>query len=394
MNKRAIVIIIDGVGVGELPDADNYGDTGSDTLGNLSRECDGLQLPTLEKLGLGCIHEINGVECIENPEASFGKLAESSPGKDSTTGHWEIGGLVLDKPFPTYPNGFPEEIIQQFTERTRLQVLGNYAASGTEIIKDLGEEHLETGKPIIYTSADSVFQIAAHDKVIPLEKLYEICEISRNILTGRHAVARVIARPFVGNNREDFTRTKYRKDFSLKPHGKTLLKNLQMNNIPTIAIGKINDLYAYDGISESILTKTNAEGMKALTDSLTMYSSGYIMANLVDFDMLWGHRNDVSGFKLGLQEFDKWLGDFILKLDQNDLLIITSDHGNDPTTPSTDHSREYVPLLAFGKQIKKGVDIGIRNSFADCQATLAEYFLIDRTPWGESFLELIYNLYA
>ena len=390
MDKRAIVIIVDGVGVGELPDAASYGDTGSDTLGNLSRECGGLHLPTLEKLGLGCIHDISGIKCIEHPEASYGKLAESSPGKDSTTGHWEIGGLVLDKPFPTYPNGFPEDIINQFTERTGLQVLGNYAASGTEIIKDLGEEHLETGKPIVYTSADSVFQIAAHDKVIPLEKLYEICEISRNILTGSHAVARVIARPFVGNNREDFTRTKYRKDFSLKPSGNTLLKNLQTNNIPTIAIGKINDLYAYDGINESILTKTNAEGMKALMDSLNKYSSGYIMANLVDFDMLWGHRNDVSGFKLGLQEFDKWLGDFILELDQNDLLIITSDHGNDPTTPSTDHSREYVPLLAFGKQIRKGVHIGTRNSFADCQATLAEYFAIDQTPWGDSFLKLIY----
>jgi phosphopentomutase len=314
LNKRAIVIIIDGVGVGELPDADKYGDTGSDTLGNLSRKTGGINLPHLQKLGLGCIHPINGVECVDNPLASFGKLAELSPGKDSTTGHWELGGLVLDHPFPTYPDGFPQEILNAFTEKTGLEVLGNYAASGTEIIKELGEEHLKTGKPIIYTSADSVFQIAAHDDVIPLKKLYEICEISRDILVGKHAVARVIARPFIGNNYEDFTRTKYRKDFSLKPTGNTLLKNLFINQIPTIAIGKINDLYAYDGISESILTKTNAEGMKALSDSLNNYTSGYIMANLVDFDMLWGHRNDSSGFKKGLEEFDEWLGSFLLEL--------------------------------------------------------------------------------
>jgi phosphopentomutase len=391
LDKRAIVIIIDGVGVGELPDAEKYGDTGSDTLGNLSRETGGLELPNLETLGLGCIHSINGVECIKDILASYGKLAELSPGKDSTTGHWEIGGLVLDKPFPTYPNGFPEEIINAFTKLTGLQVLGNYAASGTEIMKELGEEHLKSGKPIIYTSADSVFQIAAHDDVIPLKKLYELCQISRDLLQGKHAVARVIARPFIGKNREDFSRTKYRRDFSLKPIGKTLLNNLYNKQIPTIAIGKINDLYAYDGISVSIPTKTNAEGMKALSESLDNYSSGYIMANLVDFDMLWGHRNDTSGFKKGLEHFDHWLGHFLIKLDKDDILIITSDHGNDPTTPSTDHSREYVPVLVYGEKIKKGVNIGIRKSFADCQATLAEYFSIEQTPWGESFLKLIYN---
>jgi phosphopentomutase len=360
-------------------------------LGNLSRETGGLSLPTLKNLGLGCIHSINGVSCIKNPEASYGKLAESSPGKDSTTGHWEIGGLVLDKPFPTYPDGFPAEVIDAFTKQTGMQVLGNFAASGTEIIKDLGEEHIKTGSPIIYTSADSVFQIAAHDSIIPLDKLYEICQISRDILHGKHAVARVIARPFTGEGKDNFVRTKYRKDFSLKPSGKTLLKNLYKNQIPTIAIGKINDLYAYDGISESILTKTNEEGMKALSDSLDNYTSGFIMANLVDFDMLWGHRNDTSGFKLGLEEFDTWLGGFLKKLDKNDILIITSDHGNDPTSPSTDHSREYVPIIAFGKRVSKGTDIGIRKSFADCQASLAEYFAIEQTSWGESFLNLIYH---
>lgn len=385
------MIIIDGVGVGELPDAEKYGDSGSDTLGNLSRKTGGLDLPHLENLGLGCIHTIRGVKCRKDALASYGKLAESSPGKDSTTGHWEIGGLVLDKPFPTYPKGFPQEIIDAFSRLTGLEVLGNSAASGTEIIKELGEEHLRTGKPIIYTSADSVFQIAAHDDVIPLKKLYEICQISRDLLCGKHAVARVIARPFIGKNRNNFSRTKYRKDFSLKPSGKTLLNNLTHNQIPTIGIGKINDLYAYDGISESIQTKTNAEGMKALSDSLNNYTSGYIMANLVDFDMLWGHRNDATGFKIGLEYFDHWLGQFLEKLEKDDILIITSDHGNDPTTSSTDHSREYVPLLAFGDKIKKGVNIGIRKSFADCQATLAEYFSIEQTPWGESFLKLIYD---
>ena len=391
MNKRAIVIIIDGVGVGELPDAGKYGDIGSDTLGNLSRETGGLNLPNLEKLGLGCIHPITGIECVDNPLASFGKLAEASPGKDSTTGHWELGGLVLDKPFPTYPNGFPDEILELFTQKTGLNVLGNYAASGTEIIKELGEEHIKTGKPIIYTSADSVFQITAHNDVIPLKKLYEICQISREILQGQHAVARVIARPFVGNNKDDFVRTRNRKDFSLKPTGETILTKLQVAQIPTIAIGKINDLYAYDGISESIHTKTNAEGMYALSASLKNYPGGFIMANLVDFDMLWGHRNDKGGFKESLSEFDGWLGNFLKSMAKNDILIITSDHGNDPTTPSTDHSREYVPLLVVGERIQKGVNIGIRKSFADCQASLADYFSIEKTNWGESFLQLIYN---
>jgi phosphopentomutase len=340
---------------------------------------------------LGCIHPITGINCPENPLASYGKLAEASPGKDSTTGHWELGGLVLENPFPTYPNGFPDKILKAFTKKTGLNILGNYAASGTEIIKELGEEHLKTGKPIIYTSADSVFQIAAHDDVIPLERLYEICQISREILQGDNAVARVIARPFVGKDKDHFVRTKYRKDFSLKPTGETLLNNLQKSNIPTIAIGKINDLYAYAGISESLQTKTNSEGMQALSESLKNYRKGFIMANLVDFDMLWGHRNDKEGFKKGLTDFDRWLGGFLKRLEKNDILIITSDHGNDPTTPSTDHSREYVPILIVGEKICNGVNIGVRKSFADCQASLAEYFSVEKTPWGESFLQLIYQ---
>jgi phosphopentomutase len=389
MDKRAFVIIIDGVGVGELSDAHKYGDTGSDTLGNLARVVDGLHLPAMQKLGLGCIHQIKGLECVTLPEGCYGKMAELSPGKDSTTGHWELGGLVLDKPFPTFPQGFSKDIIRQFTEQTGFEILGNYPASGTEIIKELGEEHLRTGKLIVYTSADSVFQIAANDQVISLERLYEVCQISREILNGENAVARVIARPFTGGSKGNFVRTKYRKDFSLQPQGTTILKKLQENNIPTIAIGKINDLFAYDGIDKSIVTKTNDEGMQALSDSISKYAAGLIMANLVDFDMLWGHRNDSEGFRDGLSIFDSWLNSFLDNLSEQDLLIITSDHGNDPTTPSTDHSREYVPVLIYGKQIKKGTNIGIRETFADCQATLAEYFAVEKTKWGESFLQLI-----
>jgi len=388
--KRAIVIIIDGVGIGELPDAHLYGDTGSDTLVNLAKKVDGLNLPTLSRMGLGCIRQIKGLSCYEEPIGNYGKMAEVSPGKDSTTGHWELGGLVLKEAFPTYPYGFPDDVLGKFIEQTGYGVLGNKAASGTEIIKELGEEHLRTGKLIVYTSADSVFQIAANDSIVPLEELYRVCEISRNILTGKHSVARVIARPFTGTDKDNFIRTKYRKDFSLKPSGKTILKALNENNIPTIAIGKINDLYAYDGISESIITKTNEEGMKALDESLSKYRKGFIMANLVDFDMLWGHRNDCDGFKNGLEIFDEWLGNFITKLDERDLLILTADHGNDPTTPSTDHSREYVPLLTFGQLCKSGINLGVRKSFADLQSTIAEYFSVPATPYGESFLQLIY----
>lgn len=387
--KRAIVIILDGMGIGELPDANKYGDVGSDTLVNLAKRVGGLNIPNLGKLGLGCIRPIRGVSCYEEPLGSYGKMAEISPGKDSTTGHWELGGLVLKKAFPTYPDGFPDEVIEQFTKKTGYGVLGNKAASGTEIIKELGEEHLKTGKMIVYTSADSVFQVAANDNLISLQELYRICEISRKLLKGKHEVARVIARPFTGKNRENFIRTKYRKDFSLKPTGKTILTILNENKIPTVAIGKINDLYAYEGISESIITKSNEEGMNALMDSILKFKQGLIFANLVDFDMLWGHRNDPEGFKQGLEKFDIWLEGFIKNLDEKDLLILTADHGNDPTTPSTDHSREYVPVLCYGHLFKSGVNLGVRKTFADLHATLADYFKVPKTVHGESFLSLI-----
>ncbi len=387
--KRAIVIVIDGVGIGELPDAHIYGDQGSNTIGNIARETGGLDLPNLERLGLGKIAPIAGL----NPEVAaignYGKMAEQAPGKDSTTGHWELAGLIVDKPFPTYPDGFPQEILDEFTRRTGFGVLGNKAASGTEIIKELGEEHLKTGKLIVYTSADSVFQIAAHEEVAPLEKLYEVCQIARDMLTGEHAVARVIARPFTGDSPEKFVRTKYRKDYSLEPFGETLHLNLKHAGWPTVGIGKINDLYALAGIQKSVYTKTNPEGMQAILDEMDQTDSGLIMANLVDFDMLYGHRNNVPGFYDALRKFDAWLPSFMDKLTSEDFVCITADHGNDPTMPSTDHSREYVPILAFGPQFRQDVNLGIRETFADMQATLAEYFKIKSTGKGTSFLPLI-----
>jgi phosphopentomutase len=389
--RRAFVIILDGLGVGELPDAKMYGDEGSDTLGNLSKAVGGVDLPCLESMGLGCIHPARGLEGVSSPTGSYGKMAERSPGKDSTTGHWELGGLVLTKPFPTYPKGFPDEIIGIFTKETGMKILGNYPASGTEIIKALGAEHVKTGFPIVYTSADSVFQIAAHEEIIPLEKLYGICRVARAILKDENAVARVIARPFTGNEQSGFERTKNRKDFSLPPPGLTILNLLQNAGIRTVAIGKINDLYAHSGIGVSLPTKGNEEGMQMLEHAVEQYDSGLIMANLVDFDMLWGHRNDPEGFYGGLMVFDHWLKHFLPRLRKHDLLFITADHGNDPTTPSTDHSREYVPILIFGHPIKTGVDLGIRNSFADLHSTIAEYLGINPNPAGESFWPAIAN---
>ncbi len=387
--KRAIVIVIDGVGIGELPDAGTYGDKGSNTLGNIARQTKNPSLPNLERLGLGKIEPIRGLAADIQATGNYGKMAEQAPGKDSTTGHWELAGLIVNKPFPTYPDGFPKEVLDEFTRRTGFGVLGNKAASGTEIIKELGEEHLRTGKLIVYTSADSVFQIAAHEKVAPLEKLYEVCQIARAMLTGKHAVARVIARPFTGTSAENFTRTKYRKDYSLEPFGETLHLNLNNAGWPTVGIGKINDLYALAGIQKSVYTKTNPEGMQAILDEMEQTASGLIMANLVDFDMLYGHRNNVPGFYSALQEFDRWLTPFINKLAKDDLVCITADHGNDPTMPSTDHSREFVPILAFGPGFKQDVHLGIRTTFADLEATLADYFGIKSTGKGTSFLPLI-----
>ncbi len=391
--NRIFIIILDGVGIGELPDAGLYGDQGSNTLANLAKVYGNLNLPNLEKLGLGKIYPIQGLNSELSSAGAYGKMAEQSMGKDSTTGHWEIAGIKLEAPFPTYPQGFPDKILTEFEEKIGRKTLGNYPASGTEILKLLGEEHLKTGQPIVYTSADSVFQIAAHEDLIPLEQLYHFCQVAREILRAEHAVARVIARPFVGESKDSFKRTVNRRDFSLKPFSRTMHLILQENRIKTVAIGKIDDLYAGSGIDEVHVSKSNHQGMEILLKARDEISSGLIMANLVDFDMLFGHRNDVNGFAGALQEFDSWLPEFGQGLTGDDMVILTADHGNDPTTPSTDHSREYVPLLVYGPGVKQNIDLGTRSTFADVQATVCENFGLAGTGFGNSFLSEIIKGY-
>jgi phosphopentomutase len=347
----------------------------------------GLNLPNLKKLGLGNIITIKGVEAISNPLASFGKLNELSKGKDSTTGHWELGGLFVDTDFDYFPDGFPDEMMQKFLELTGCEgFLGNKAASGTEIINELGNEHVKTGFPIVYTSADSVFQIAAHQNVIELERLYEICDITRNkVLVDPLKIGRVIARPFLGEN-GNFNRTVYRKDYSLDPPLETILDILQKNKINTVAIGKINDLFNYKGIDIQLKTKSNFEGFEQLKYSARKFENSFIFINLVDFDVYFGHRNDSAGFSKALEEFDKFLPEFLEMIDESDRVILTADHGNDPTTPSTDHSREYVPLLYFGKN-KLSTNLGIRSTFSDVGKTVADYFNAANNLKGKSFLD-------
>jgi len=380
------IIVLDGVGVGDLPDASLYSDSGSNTLGNIARELNGLHLPNFQNLGIGNVIPIKGLDSIANPIASYGKMCELSKGKDSTTGHWEISGLFVDTDFDYFPNGFPENIINKFLQTTGCKgFLGNKAASGTEIIKELGDEHVKTGFPIIYTSADSVFQIAAHQDVIPLEKLYEICDKTRNnVLIHPLKVGRVIARPFLGNS-GSYERTVYRKDYSLDPPSETVLDLLTKNKINTVAIGKINDLFNYRGISVEVKSKSNREGFEQLIKASKEYHSSLIFINLVDFDVYYGHRNDVEGFANALKELDNFLPKFLENLHQSDRVIFTADHGNDPTTPSTDHSREYVPVLYFGKN-KPVTNLGIRNTFSDVGKTAAEYFNVKNVLKGTSFL--------
>ncbi|RPI70458.1 MAG: phosphopentomutase, partial [Ignavibacteriales bacterium] len=344
------IIVLDGVGIGELPDAKDYGDEGSNTLVNISKSVGGLNLPNLAELGLGNIDNIQGVPPVPNPKASFGKMNETSRGKDSTTGHWEIAGLKVEFDFSYFPEGFPENIINKFLEETGcIGVLGNKAASGTEIIEELGDKHVETGFPIIYTSADSVFQIAAHENIIPLNNLYKMCEITRQrVLVTPLKIGRVIARPFAGSN-GNYMRTVNRKDYSLDPPGKTILDVLSENKINTVAIGKVNDLFNYRGINIQENTKSNKEGNSKLLEYSRKTNNSLIFANLVDFDVYYGHRNDPAGFAKALQEFDDFLPELTANIDETDAIILTADHGNDPTTPSTDHSREYVPLLFFRK---------------------------------------------
>ncbi|HPZ42493.1 MAG TPA: phosphopentomutase [Bacillota bacterium] len=381
--KRVILLVLDSVGAGELPDAAKYGDCGSNTLGNTARAVGGLNLPNLESLGLGNILPLEGVPPAQEPKAFYGKMRQKSAGKDTTTGHWELAGLILERPFPVYPNGFPPEIIEPFEKAIGRRILGNKVASGTAIIDELGERHMETGCPIVYTSADSVFQVAAHEKVIPLKELYEICRIARNILTGEHAVGRVIARPFDGEP-GSFYRTGNRHDFSLKPPGQTVLSLLQENRIPVTAIGKISDIFAGEGISASYPTKGNRDTMEQTLKQIRSGTWGLIFANFIDFDMLYGHRNNPSGYAKALEEFDGMLPHLDDALQQSDVVIITGDHGCDPTTPSTDHSREYVPLLVYGKTLQGGSNLGTRDSFTDVAATIAEIFGLP-FPEGKSF---------
>jgi phosphopentomutase len=384
--SRAIVIVLDGVGVGELPDADAYGDAGSDTMGHVARHV-GLDVPVLRSLGLGRVSAI-GVRQTDGCRASVGRMAERSPGKDSVTGHWEMTGIVLDRPFPVFPQGFAPAVIDEFARRTGRGVLGNRAASGTDIIAQLGVEHMRTGRLIVYTSADSVFQVAAHEAVVPVDELYRDCEIAYALVCDGLGVGRVIARPFVGEPGR-FTRTANRRDYALPPPGETLLDRLSGAGWPVVAIGKIDDLFAGRGITKATHTTSDDAGMLAVREAVADVERGLVFANLVDFDTLFGHRNDPEGFAANLERFDGHLEGLLPELRDGDLLIVTADHGNDPTTPSTDHSREYVPLMATGPRIKAGVDLGIRRTFADLGATLADLFGIGPVGPGTSFLEAI-----
>jgi phosphopentomutase len=387
--RRIIVIVLDGCGVGALPDAARYGDEGASTLTHTAAACGGLILPTMGRLGLGRIAPIPGVPPEPAPAGAFGKMAERSPGKDSTTGHWELMGIVVDRPFPTYPKGFPPEVIRPFEARIGRRVLGNRAASGTAIIEELGEEHLRTGFPIVYTSADSVFQIAAHEARIPVDELYGYCRIAREILTGPHAVGRVIARPFVGEPGH-FVRTDRRRDFSVPPPAPTVLDRVQAAGLPVVAIGKIHDLFAGRGITEAIHTHDDLDGMRATRHAMATTRAGFIFTNLVDLDTLYGHRNNPPGYGRDLEQIDGEMALVVGSLDPADVLVITGDHGNDPTTPSTDHTREYVPLLVAGPRVRAGVPLGIRSTFADLGATVAQALGTSAPDAGTSFLDAVF----
>jgi phosphopentomutase len=385
--------VLDSVGCGELPDAAIYGDEGSNTLGNIAREI-ALRVPHLRALGLGRIVDLNGPPGSDGPpkggpyeyQAAYGRMAEASAGKDSVTGHWEMIGIVLDRPFPTFPTGFPQATIDAFEARIGRSVLGNVVASGTEIITRLGAEHVRTGRPIVYTSADSVFQIAAHEQVIPVPELYRMCEIAFDLVGKGMGVGRVIARPFVGTEGA-FTRTANRHDYALDPTGVTLLDHLTRERIPVVAIGKVKDLFAGRGIARAIPTASDDDGVTRVVEAMISQESGLIFANLVDFDTMYGHRNDVAGYANNLERFDTRLPAVLDGLRESDLLVITADHGNDPTTPSTDHSREYVPLLLTGSRVRRGAALGTRATFADLGQTLAENFGVGPLAHGTSFLE-------
>ena len=394
---RVIVIVMDSVGIGELPDAAAYGDQGSNTVGNIARQVP-LMVPTLRRLGLDRLVDLgtdpgrtrDGVNSVPgpSPNGAFGRMAEASAGKDSVTGHWELMGIVLDRAFPTFPNGFPAEVIAEFARQTGRAVVGNKAASGTAILDELGPEHLRTGALIVYTSADSVFQIAAHEDIVPLPELYRACETAYRIVGEGLGVGRVIARPFVGAPGR-FKRTANRRDYALPPSSETLLDRVKAAQLPVVAIGKIEDLFAGRGITSATHTKSDDDGMDEVEREMQQTARGLVFTNLVDFDTQYGHRNDVAGYARNLEKFDARLATILPRLRDDDLLIVTADHGNDPTTPSTDHAREYVPVFVVGPRVRKGVDLGTRPTFADVGQTLADVFGVGRLAHGTSFLEEI-----
>jgi len=381
---RITLIVLDGAGIGAMPDAPEWGDAGSDTLGHIC-ESRAVRLPNLQGLGLGNIRPLNGVAKIEIPRGGYGKCALKSNGKDTTTGHWEMAGIILERAFPTYPHGFPQTLIDEFIRKTGVPgILGNIPASGTEIIKQLGEEHVKTGKPIVYTSADSVFQIAAHEEVIPLDRLYEICEIARGMLRGEHEVGRVIARPFLGTP-GSFYRTENRHDYAVPPPRENLLPLLSEHGLDVVCIGKIASIYDSAGVTQDLTAKNNEQSIDQTIRALQEDTRGLIFSNLVDFDMLYGHRRDTEGYARALEHFDSRWPEIEAAMREGDLIIITADHGNDPTYRGTDHTREYAPLLAFGKRARPGVDLGTRRSLADIGHTIAENFGL-KLGAGESFL--------
>ena len=382
--KRVFLIVLDSFGIGEMPDAAKYGDEGSNTISAVSK-VDGFNMKNMRSYGL---FNIDGVKCYKksiNPKGAFARMTEISKGKDTTIGHWEIAGIQSEQPLPTFPNGFPEEVINKFEELTGRKVICNKPYSGTQVLLDYGKEHVETGALIVYTSADSVFQIAANEEVVPVEELYNYCEIAREMLVGEVGVGRVIARPFVGEY-PNYTRTSNRHDYSLVPPKTTMLDQLKDNNYSVIAVGKINDIFAGKGITEFVRTKNNDDGMEKTIEFAKKEFEGLCFVNLVDFDMLYGHRNDVVGYANALTKFDEQVTDVISNLNEEDILIITADHGCDPTTPSTDHSREYTPMVMIGKKVKSSTNLKTRESFADIAATILEYFGVEQEVSGESFL--------
>ena len=382
--SRVIWMIIDSVGIGALPDSEKFGDVNVNTLGNIVKNYKDIKLPNMLKLGLGNIDGIDSLEGVESPIGVFGRASEVSKGKDTTTGHWEMTGVLVETPFRTYENGFPKEIIDEFERKTNRKVIGNKPASGTAILDELGEQQMKTGEVIVYTSADSVFQIAAHEEIIPLDELYKMCEIAREIMMGDNAVARIIARPFVGQPGA-FERTSNRRDYSLSPFEDTVLDNIKNSNLDVIGVGKIEDIFNKQGITEAIHTKDNMDGVDQTINYMKKENNGLIFTNLVDFDSKYGHRRDVKGYKEALEEFDARIPEILENMEDDDILIINSDHGNDPTYKGTDHTREYIPMLICGKNVKSGLNLGTRSSFADIGATVADILNVKMPKHGNSF---------